>query len=79
MSASPHAVWKGGRVMVSSGLRIANFGRRMSPPAPRLRFPGSRLMMLFVEPSLPAAAIVSTTPTGSAAGITGRTFTSLPT
>ena len=51
----------------------------LSPPAPRLRFSGSRLTMLFVEPSLPAAAIVSTTPTGSAAGITGRTFTSLPT
>ena len=54
-------------------------GRKMSPPAPRLRFSGSRFMMLFVEPSLPAAAIVSTTPTGKAAGIVGRTLTSRPT
>ena len=65
--------------MVSSGFITANFGRRMSPPAARLRFSGSRFTTLFGEPSLPAAAIVSTTPTGSAAGIAGLTFTSRPT
>ncbi len=79
MSASPHAVWNGGSVIVSSGFITANFGRSMSPPAARFRFSGSRLTTLFVDASLPAAAIVSTTPTGSAAGIAGRTFTSRPT
>ena len=65
MSAAPEAVWKGGRVKVSSGLSRANFGLTASAWRERLR-PSSRVTTLAQELSEPAAAMVSTQPTGRA-------------
>ena len=65
MSAAPQAVWYGGRVNVSSGFMMANFGRMHSPPASRLRPPSSFVTTEPLLASLPAAGMVSTTPTGS--------------
>ena len=64
MSAAPQAVWYGGRVKVSSGFMMANFGRMHSPPASFLYQPSSFVMTEPLLASLPAAGMVSTTPTG---------------
>ena len=65
MSAAPQAVWYGGRVKVSSGFMIANLGRMHSAPASLLYQPSSLVMTEPLLDSLPAAGMVSTTPTGS--------------
>ena len=64
MSAAPHAVWYGGRVKVSSGFMMANFGLMHSPPASFLYQPSSLVITDPLLASLPAAGMVSTTPTG---------------
>ena len=69
MSVMPQAVWKGGRVWVSAGFRMENFGRMASPEAPRLYMPFSLVMTESGLPSLPAAAMVNIVPTGRAFSI----------
>ena len=68
MSDAPQAVWNGGSVKVSSGFMIANRGRMHSVSASRLYQPSSRVMTEPLLASLPAAGMVSTTPTGSISG-----------
>lgn len=71
MSATPAAVCSGGSVKVSSGFITANLGRRaLSVRSDILRMPSSLVITELPLPSLPAAGIVSTTPTGSAFSIT---------
>ena len=72
MSTAPHAVWNQGRVIVSSGFIIAKRGRNIFVLIDNLCIPASFVITEFPLASLPAAGIVSTTPTGRAA--TGVAF-----
>ncbi|CAN4005548.1 Copper chaperone, partial [Dysosmobacter welbionis] len=55
-----------GREQVNRGFSTANFGRMTSVLGqPHFRLPRSWVMTQLSDPSLPAAEIVSTTPTGS--------------
>ena len=69
ISVAPAAVWYAGSVCVSSGFKILNFGRITSEPAPLLNMPSSFVITESGLPSLPAAAIVRTVPTGRAFSI----------
>ena len=64
MSQMPQAVWKGGRVKVSSGFRMEKAGRS-TPGTRRLSFCKVFVCVMteLPEPSLPEAGMVSTTPT----------------
>ena len=64
MSVAPQAVWYGGRVNVRTGFMMANLGRQMLLPNPIFRSPSSFVITLASLISLPAAGMVSTTPTG---------------
>lgn len=62
----PHAVWYAPSVQVNSGFNIENLGRMISPLADHFNKFSSFVITDPLEPSLPAAEIVSTVPTGSA-------------
>ena len=66
MSVTPQAVWNGGRLSVKTGFIMENFGRMQSASAAVFSRVFSFVTMALGEPSLPEAAMVSTTPTGRA-------------
>ena len=64
MSMIPHAVWNGGRVIVSSGFSMANLARLMSLSQNRFKFSSAFVITQLLDASLPVAAIVRMTPKG---------------
>ena len=55
--------------MVNAGFKIENTGLIPSPEAPRLYMPSSLVITESGDPSLPAAEMVKTVPTGKALSI----------